>query len=58
MEKFNWDIAHVLQNRDFSLLQELVSHWSNIRANTNVQVEGAKAHNFGTYAQTLYSLRN
>lgn len=46
MEKFNWDIAHVLQNRDFSLLQELVSHWSNIRANTNVQVEGAKAHNF------------
>lgn len=39
MEEFNCNIEHVLQNRDFSILQKLVSHCSNFRNKIASNVE-------------------
>ncbi|CAK9810121.1 hypothetical protein ANTQUA_LOCUS6310 [Anthophora quadrimaculata] len=44
MEELNCDIAHVLQNRDFSVLQKLLSLCYNLRANITAKVEDVNAY--------------
>lgn len=49
MEEFNIDIAHVLQNRDFSIIQKLKSYYSNIQTKIAAKVEDATTHKIGMY---------
>ncbi|XP_024224059.1 uncharacterized protein LOC100740540 [Bombus impatiens] len=44
MEEFNIDIVHVLQNRDFSVLQKLVSHCYDFRAKIAAKIEDTTAY--------------
>lgn len=47
MEEFNIDIAHVLQNRDFSIIQKLKSYYSNIQTKIAAKVEDATTYKIG-----------
>lgn len=49
MEEFNIDIAHVLQNRDFSIIQKLKSYYSNIQTKIAAKVEDATTYKIGMY---------
>lgn len=53
MEEFNIDIVHVLQNRDFSVLQKLVSHCYDFRAKIAAKIEDTTAYESGMYV--IYS---
>ncbi|XP_026296906.1 uncharacterized protein LOC100576836 isoform X2 [Apis mellifera] len=44
MEDFNIDIAHILQNRDFSIIQKLKSYYSNIQTKIAAKVEDATTY--------------
>ncbi|KAK9300660.1 hypothetical protein QLX08_006700 [Tetragonisca angustula] len=44
MEEFNVDIVHVLQNRDFSVLQKLIPYLYDFRAKIAAKVEDATAY--------------
>ncbi|XP_031839014.1 uncharacterized protein LOC116429811 [Nomia melanderi] len=44
MEDINCDIAHILQNRDFNVLQNLVTHYYNFRIKLAAKVEDATAY--------------
>lgn len=47
MEEFNCNIEHVLQNRDFSILQKLDSYYSNFRNKIATNVKDVTAHEIG-----------
>lgn len=49
MEDFNIDIAHILQNRDFSIIQKLKSYYSNIQTKIAAKVEDATTYKIGMY---------
>lgn len=49
MEEFNIDIAHVLQNRDFSIIEKLKSYYSNIQTKIAAKVEDATTYKIGMY---------
>lgn len=49
MEEFNIDIAHVLQNRDFSIIQKLKSYYSNIQTKIAAKVEDTTTYKIGMY---------
>lgn len=49
MEEFNINIAHVLQNRDFSIIQKLKSYYSNIQTKIAAKVEDATTYKIGMY---------
>ncbi|CAK9805041.1 hypothetical protein ANTPLA_LOCUS4299 [Anthophora plagiata] len=44
MEELNCDMAHVLQNRDFSVLQKLLSRCCNLRAEITAKVKDVNAY--------------
>ncbi|XP_015436709.1 PREDICTED: uncharacterized protein LOC107192043 [Dufourea novaeangliae] len=44
MEEFHCDIAHILQNRDFTVLQKLLSHSNNFRAKISAKIEDTITH--------------
>lgn len=54
MEELNVDIVHVLQTRDFSVLQKLIPYLYDFRAKIAAKVEDASAYESSMY--TIYSL--
>lgn len=48
MNEFDCDVAHIIQNRDFSVLQKLMLYCSNSRAKIAVKVKDATVYETGT----------
>ncbi|XP_053995899.1 structural maintenance of chromosomes protein 4-like [Hylaeus anthracinus] len=44
MEELNWDITHVLQNTDFTVLEKLISYYSKFREEIAAKVEETIAY--------------
>ena len=56
MEEFNVDIVHVLQNRDFSVLQKLIPYLYDFRAKIAAKVEDATAYESSMYTIIFFNL--
>lgn len=53
MEKFSIDLAHILENRDFTVLQELESYFCNFRKKVAAKIEEVTAYEIGTFTKYI-----